>query len=226
MTGATSLDDDEALWRLDLGSVNAYLVDDGDVTLVDAGTPRSVDDIRDGLSTAGYTVADVDRVLVTHFDLDHVGGLAGLDLDCPLYAMEPDASFLDGSRKPPLRNGKGLFQRVAGAFLTLPEGPVFRLDDEESIGGFVAHHTPGHTPGHTAFHHPELGVALVGDLVRENGGELGTLPWPMAYDKGRNRESVHRLAARELNFDVLGMGHGRPLPADGAEVLARLARAI
>ena len=53
MTVATALDDDQQLWRFDLGSVNAYLVDDGEVTLVDAGTPRSVGTLRSGLATAG-----------------------------------------------------------------------------------------------------------------------------------------------------------------------------
>ncbi|MFD1647707.1 MBL fold metallo-hydrolase [Haloarchaeobius litoreus] len=223
MTVATPLDDDERIWRLNLGSVNAYLVDDGEVTLVDAGTPRSVDSIGAGLATAGYDVDDLDRVLITHFDLDHVGGIAGLAPDCPLYAMEPDASFVAGARKPPVGNRKGLFQRAAGLLVTLPEQPVDRLTDEEQVGGFIAYHTPGHTPGHTVYHHPELGVAMLGDLVREKDGSLGTPPWPLAYDAGQNRESIRALSARDLEFEFACMGHGDPLVSNGAAVLSKLA---
>lgn len=42
------------LHRLDLGFVNAYLVDDGEVTLVDAGISRSVGTLRAELTQAGY----------------------------------------------------------------------------------------------------------------------------------------------------------------------------
>ncbi|MFC4406000.1 MBL fold metallo-hydrolase [Haloarchaeobius iranensis] len=223
MTVATPLDHEERVWRLDLGSVNAYLVDDGEVTLVDAGTPRSVGELRQGLATAGYDVEGLDRLLVTHYDLDHVGGIAGLDPDCPVYAMEPDASFTAGRRTPPFGNRKGLFQRVAGLLLGLPDQPVERLTDEERIGGFTAYHTPGHTPGHTTFHHAELGVAILGDLVRENDGSLGTLPWPLAYDAGQNRESIRALSARDLDFGFACMGHGEPLVSGGDTVLSRLA---
>lgn len=63
------------VYRLDLGRVNAYLVDDGETTLIDAGTPNAVDDLRAELDEAGYDDDDIDRVLITHFDLDHVGTL-------------------------------------------------------------------------------------------------------------------------------------------------------
>lgn len=47
------------MYRLDLGFVNASLVDDGDVTLVDAGMGRTVDRLRaeldDGAENGGFT---------------------------------------------------------------------------------------------------------------------------------------------------------------------------
>ncbi|PSQ15521.1 hypothetical protein BRD02_06760 [Halobacteriales archaeon QS_8_69_73] len=86
---------------------NAYLVDAGEMTLVDAGTPNAADDLRGELDEAGHGAEDIDRVLITHFDLDHAGTLAHLTFDGPIYAMEPDAGFLDGSRTPPLSNHNG-----------------------------------------------------------------------------------------------------------------------
>jgi len=125
-------------YRLDLGRVNAYPVETGETTLIDAGAPNAGDDLRSELDEAGYDVPDIDRVLITQFDLDHVGTLAHPEFEGPIYAAEPDASFLDGSRKPPLSNHKGLLQRLTDFWLTRPSRPVRRLSD----GGSVRDSTP------------------------------------------------------------------------------------
>lgn len=234
---------DDRVYRLDLGMVNAYLVDDGEpsnarrtssdrrsdggeVTLVDAGTPGGVDTLRSELAAAGYTAADLDRVLVTHFDFDHVGGLAGLEAEGPVYAMEPDASFIDGSATPPLTNHKGLLQRLLGVRLRSPGRPVERLADGDRVGEFTAIHTPGHTPGHVVYRHETLPVALLGDLVREDGGRLEAPPWYINYDTGQNASSVRALADQEREFAVAGMGHGEPLREGGDAALQALARRL
>ncbi|SNZ05691.1 Glyoxylase, beta-lactamase superfamily II [Natronoarchaeum philippinense] len=217
---------DGAVWQLDLGMVNAFLVDDGEVTLVDAGTPRSPDDIRSSMAEIGYEPSDVDRVLITHYDLDHVGGITGLDLDAPIYVREPDASYVEGSASPSLTNRKGLFQRVVGVWLTPPDEPSHRIEDGDSIGGFDAHATPGHTAGHTAFVHEGLGIALVGDLVRGDDGVLSPSPSPMTRSTARNARSIRELAGRELDIDIVAMGHGDPVVEGGAAALADLARRL
>lgn len=227
------------VYHLDLGMVNAYLVDDRDtgvddpgVTLVDTGTPWKVGTLESELEAAGYAVDDVDRVLLTHYDLDHVGGLVPLGIDSPVYAMDPDASFLDGFEKPPIRNHKGLTQRALGVFLQRPERPVTRLSDGESIGGFVAHHTPGHTPGHTVFVHEALSAAFLGDMVfggdsDDTGtgadGGLDASPWYVCYDTKENAESIRSFADSGVRFDVAAMGHGDPLKSGGDRALERLA---
>ncbi|MFB6228490.1 MAG: MBL fold metallo-hydrolase [Halobacteriales archaeon] len=214
----------DRLYRLDLGRVNAYLVDTGETTLIDAGTPNAVDDLRSELDDAGYDTVDIDRVLITHFDLDHVGTLAHIEFDGPIYALEPDASFLDGSRKPPLSNHKGLLQRLTDVWLTRPSIPVQRLSDGESVAGFDAHHAPGHTPGHTVYFHDTLDVAFLGDLVAEEDGSLTTAPWILTYSTSENAASVRALADSGRSFDIATMGHGTPLTENGREALAELAR--
>lgn len=218
--------DDGAIWLLDLGMVNAYLVDDGTVTLVDAGTPGAVDTLVAEINAAGYDTDAIERILVTHYDFDHVGGLPGLDVDVPMYAMEPDASFLDGTDSPPIASKKGAFQRVAGLFQRPPETGVSRIQDGETVGQFTAYHTPGHTPGHTAFYHADLGLAVLGDLVTGNDGELGTPPWPLAASNSQNRASIRALAARDLAFEIACMGHGDPVTAAGDEALDALAAGL
>lgn len=214
------------VYRLDLKTTNAYLVDDGEVTLIDAGTPMGIDTLRAELREAGYDEADVDRVLVTHFDLDHVGGLSHLAFDGPIFAMEPDASFLDGSAKPSLSNHKGVLQRLLDIWLTRPSKSITRLADGAVVGGFTAFHTPGHTPGHAVYVHENLGAAFLGDLVAGDDGALKTPPRLLAYSSRENAQSVRNLAARHLSFEIAGMGHGNPIVEGGDRALDDLARRL
>jgi glyoxylase-like metal-dependent hydrolase (beta-lactamase superfamily II) len=210
-------------WRLELGGVNAYLVDDGGLTLIDAGMPWHTDQVRQYLADGGYDAGDVDRVLLTHFDLDHVGTLADLGLDCKVYARHPDAEMLAGTIAPPATNHKGLLQRVTLPLLTRPDLPITAIKDGEEVAGFRAYATPGHTPGHTAWVHDEFGVAFVGDLVRESDGDLSPSPWAICYDAVENRESVRDVADRVRDCEVVAMGHGDPLRSGGGGQFARLA---
>jgi glyoxylase-like metal-dependent hydrolase (beta-lactamase superfamily II) len=220
---ATELAD--GVWQFELRGVSAYLVDDDVPTLVDAGTPWDEAAIREGLADAGVDIEDVGRVLLTHYDLDHVGTLAALTpaLDATVYAGAFDAALLRGDRSPPLRNHKGALQRLAGLFTTLPELEISAVADGERLGSFTAYHTPGHTPGHVAYVSEELGVALLGDLVAESDGALDPSPWFISYDTDRVRESVRDLANRAPPFEVACVGHGDPITTGGDEALAALA---
>ena len=213
------------VWRLDCRGVNAYLVFDDVPTLVDAGTPWDEAAIRTGLGDAGLSVDDVGRVLLTHYDLDHVGTLAALasDLDAPVYAYGFDAQLLRGTRSPPLRNHKGLIQRLGGFVTDLPNLDVVGVRDGGTVGSFTAYHTPGHTPGHVAYVSEELGVALLGDLVSASDGDLEPSGWLISYDTEAVATSVRGLATHAPPFEVACVGHGDPLATGGDEALARLA---
>lgn len=215
---------ESGVWWLDLGAVNAYLADDrGDLVLVDAGTPRSGQAIADGIREAGHRVADVDRVLVTHYDVDHVGALSKLGLDAPVYLGRADAEVLAGQRKPTARNHKGLLQRVGDAFVSVPDVPVRPVEDGDRIGSFTAYHTPGHSPGHVVYAAESPSVAFLGDLVREEGGRLEASPWAMSYDTDEVERSVRRLAREVPSFEMAAMGHGTPIMRHGGERLRELA---
>ena len=208
------------VYRLDLRYVNAYLVEDGDdLVLCDAGTPWSAYAIEDRLAALGYEPADVDRVFLTHYDLDHVGALSKLDLHAPVYAGDFDAAILRGDSKPPLTNHKGLLQRAMGRYVDRPRLPIRSVPDGDRIGSFRAYHTPGHTPGHVAYVSEELDVALLGDLVVESDGELKPSPRMVSYDTDEVRESIRKLALRAPAFDAACMGHGEPVEQGGSAAL-------
>lgn len=219
------------VWYLDLGwpaplGANAYLVEDDAVTLVDAGLPLNARRIRRELADTGFDPADIDRVLITHYDLDHVGGLARLapELDAPVYMGEADIALMDGTARPPRNHPKGIFHRGLRVVHRLPSTlEVIPVADGDRIGGFTVHHTPGHNPGHAAYVHEGRDVGLLGDLVWENGGQFTTPIWLDSYDMGVLAASVRRLAAEASPFEVACMGHGSPLRSGGSTALRALA---
>lgn len=211
------------VWWLDLRGVNAYVhAAGGETVLVDAGFPWQADALRAELADAGLGPDDVDRALLTHYDVDHVGGLARLRLDVPVHAGAADAAVLRGERSPSLTSRKGLLQRALGPLVGPPPADVRDVADGEVVAGMRAHHTPGHTPGHVAFVDGDRGVAFLGDLVRSTGARLAPSRWLLSADSGAVRRSVRRLVVEGVDFDVAAVGHGRPLREGGSRALARL----
>lgn len=206
------------LWHIDcttLDRPNAFVVDDGDVTLVDAGWPGDEGAVRDGLAEAGFGPSDVDRVLATHYDADHVGSLAGLtpDLDAPVYVHREDAPYVAGDRLPPwtARNGIEALHRLYYRRMRLPNLPVRRVEDGDETGGFHVYHTPGHTPGHVVYVHEGLHAAFLGDLAYVVGDRLRPSGRVSSYDHRRVEASVRTLADRVPELRWLCPGHGPPV---------------
>jgi glyoxylase-like metal-dependent hydrolase (beta-lactamase superfamily II) len=63
-----------------VGPVNVFLVEDDALTLVDAGLNNDAcwNLLEQGVRDAGYAVADIERILLTHGHTDHVGLLPRL----------------------------------------------------------------------------------------------------------------------------------------------------
>ncbi len=210
----------EIAWPEPIGA-NAYLVDDGDLTLVDAGVPFPRRSLKREIRDTGYSLPDLDRVLLTHYDIDHVGGLARLELDVPVYLGAQDLQLLRRSWSPPWNHHKGAFHRFVRRLYSLSGFDLRPVLDGEHVGSFRAVHTPGHNPGHTVFFHTESNAAMLGDLVWNTDRGFVSPPWLDSYDTDRVAESIERIA--EEPFDAACMGHGSPVETGGQDRLAALA---
>ena len=210
----------DGVWWLDLRGVNAYLVDDGgELVLVDAGMPWDASRVAAGIRDAGFTVSDVERVLITHYDPDHVGGLKRLHLECPVYIGAGDAPYLQGQLTPPWTQWKGLLQCVLYPYFQPSGLDVRPVSNGETVGSFTAHHTPGHTEGSVVYVSDALDIAFLGDLVQGGSGALTTPPWLLSANMRAVRESIHRLVDRTGSFDIACPGHGTPIVGNGHEAL-------
>ncbi len=216
----------DGVWLLDVAwpepiGANAYLVDDGELTLIDAGVPIPRRSLLKEICEAGYALSDVDRVLLTHYDIDHVGGLARIDLDAPAYLGALDLRLVRRTWSPPWRHHKGAFHRIARRIYSLSTVDLRIVSDDDRIGGFRAFHTPGHNPGHTVFVHSASETAFLGDLVWSTGGRFVSPPWIDSYDTERMAESIDRIA--NCHFETACVGHGLPHVRNGSKALRELA---
>ncbi|RME07775.1 MAG: MBL fold metallo-hydrolase, partial [Anaerolineae bacterium] len=86
---------------------NSYLLIGTDgLTLIDCDLPRRAQHILAAIARLGYTPRDLKRILLTHADGDHVGGLAALRAasGAAVYAHPFEADALAAGRFPrPLR---------------------------------------------------------------------------------------------------------------------------
>jgi len=174
--------------------------------LVDAG--GDVELLRQAIDVADVTV---ERLLLTHGHIDHVGGAAELAqrLGVPIEGPQREDEFWLNQLPQ---------QALAFGFPSCPPlQPDRWLEDGDCVRfgeqSLSVLHTPGHTPGHVCFFHAETRLALVGDVLF--AGSIGRSDFP----RGDHRSLIRSIRTRlwPLGDDVRFIpGHG-PMSTFGEE---------
>src|ERR1051326_4705027 len=86
----------EGLWQLSLGPVNVFLLqDNGDLTVIDTGTPHCESKILAGIEAIGKRPHDVKNIIVTHCHPDHAGSVGSLKrMTRARVIMHPDDAWM------------------------------------------------------------------------------------------------------------------------------------
>ena len=197
---------------------NTYvLVDEDGLTLIDAGMPGSEKKILAYLSTLGKSAGDIKRIILTHSDLDHAGGLAGLAeaSGARTYASKIEAKAIATGKPSRQVHLSGfsirriIFSLVSPFFKARPFEVEEILTDGQTLpasGGLRVVETPGHTPGHISLYAPASKILFCGDsMISEETGLQGSRP-EATWNAEKAWESVHRQA--ELGATIVCAGHG------------------
>ena len=204
------------VYQIGMLYVNAFLVVQDEVTLIDSGLPKRKEAVLKALADAGKR-EELKHIAITHHHVDHTGSLAALveATGARAYIHPLDAPVVRGARpapKPGTMLGR-IIDRVAHSRLE----PLQELDevndgDELAIaGGMKAIHTPGHTAGHLSLLWPQHGgVLFAGDaaanIFRGPAPPVGAIGGSFTEDAAAAKESFRKLAA--LEFDAACFGHG------------------
>lgn len=167
--------------------------DDETVILVDAGIPSLLPEIQKVMDQVGAPFSRLNKVILTHQDLDHIGGLPEMlrssDHKVEVLAHKEERPYIQGEKPFIKFNPEQMTKRME----SLPEEPRKQMEkfleaalrtkanvdktveDGEVLpycGGITVIHTPGHTPGHISLYLNQSKTLITGDALNVINGQL------------------------------------------------------
>ena len=212
------------------GHVRAFLLDHGELTLVDTLFEDDARGVLAALRGLGRSPGELKRIVLTHAHRSHLGGVAALKsaTGATVLAHEWEADIVAGERRAqpvtlrPMQSLR-LIPFQLGLALGRPRHVPCPVDDavgnDDAIGPLRVLHAPGHSPGHLAFFWPEHGVLFAGDAIAT---------WPelcpgwkaFTLNEEQHADTLRRMAA--LDARVVCVGHGDAITQDAADLVRRL----
>jgi glyoxylase-like metal-dependent hydrolase (beta-lactamase superfamily II) len=172
-----------------VGRVNCYLIDDDPLTLVDTGpnSGKALDELERALREHGRRIEDLERIVITHQHIDHLGlvdilarrsgaEVCTLDLLAPLVEGFGAEAERDDELAEALMLRHGIPRDVVTALRAVSRSfrgwggstaVSRRLADGETLEfagrSLVALHRPGHSPSDTVFWDEARALLLAAD---------------------------------------------------------------
>ena len=177
-----------------------YLMNVGELILIDTGAGWSVENIIGNIKRLGFDPKNLAKILLTHCHIDHIGGVPEIKkrFESKIYIHKLDA--------PPLENGDPVLTAAKWYQTSFPPTQVdMKLNSPEEtliVGDqkIVCLHTPGHTPGSICIYLDKdgkrilFGQDLHGPLLEEFGSNI--------EDYGRSTKKL-----LDVDADILCEGH-------------------
>jgi glyoxylase-like metal-dependent hydrolase (beta-lactamase superfamily II) len=226
-----------------VGRVNVYLVEDDPLTLVDAGpnSATSLTTLENALAEHGRKVEDLERIVVTHQHIDHIGlvqiladrsgaEVVALEMLAPWLArygegMEADDAFSEAimARHGIPEDVRYALRSVSHAFRawgaaatvtrTVREGDTIEFADRS----WTVWHRPGHSPSDTVFHDAERSELIAGDHLIKHISSNPLISRPLEGSNPDDRPQALVIYMRSLE-QTKAMELARVLPGHGEEI--------
>ena len=226
-----------------VGRVNVYLVEDHPLTLVDTGpnSATSLTTLESALAEHGRRVEDLERIVITHQHIDHIGlvqiladrsgaevvALEALKpwLETYREGMEAEDAFSEAIMA---RNGipqdvRMALRSVSVAFRawgaaatvtqTVRDGDTIEFADRS----WTVHHRPGHTPSDTVFHDAQRAELIAGDHLIRHISSNPLISRPLGGGDATERPQALVIYMQSL-AQTREMELTRVLPGHGEEI--------
>ena len=205
-------------------NVYAYLVDEPQLTLIDAGLVGSGKRVVREVARLGRSMGDLTRIICTHAHPDHIGGVREIadDREVEILMHPADLAGLKVTLRDAVANRNrgqliAYFTRHPGEATPVQDGEVLPI-----MGGLQVVHTPGHTPGSICLYAARHKLLFVGDTLQVIRGKVTFASSVFSEDLPLAMASVSRMA--ELDVETIVFSHYPPLRAEANRTLAALAK--
>ncbi len=205
-------------------NVYAYLVDEPQLTLIDAGLVGSGKRVAREVARLGRSMGDLTRIICTHAHPDHIGGVREIadEREVEILMHPADLAGLKVTLRDAVAN-RNRGQLIA--YFTRHPGEATPVEDGQLLpimGGLQVVHTPGHTPGSICLYAPSHKLLFVGDTLQVIRGKVTFASSVFSEDLPLAMASVSRMA--ELDVETIVFSHYPPWRAEANRTLAALAR--
>jgi glyoxylase-like metal-dependent hydrolase (beta-lactamase superfamily II) len=235
-----------------VGRVNCYLIEDSPLTLVDTGpnSGKALDELQRQLTERGHAIEELERVILTHQHIDHLGlveiivqhsgaEVAAIDVAVRRLANFGEDAERDDEFAAALMRRSGIpgdvvdaLQSVSRSFrgwgakakVTLP----LRDGEELEMGDRTLQvlHRPGHSPSDTLFWDSQRRILIAADHLIAHISSNPLISPPLDGSGERTQALVAYIDSlrktRELPAEIVLSGHGEPI-TDHVELIdARL----
>jgi glyoxylase-like metal-dependent hydrolase (beta-lactamase superfamily II) len=168
----------------------SLIISKNELTLVDTGYPNFLPFIENEISKNGYDMKNLKNIIITHYDIDHIGSLYDFKEKYPhinMIASEVESKYISGEMKS---------ERLVQAEEMLENMPIqeiefgkwfiqqlknlkhVSIDEKVHDGDWILDNecrvvaTPGHTSGHISLYFPSLKAVIAGDTAVIENREL------------------------------------------------------
>lgn len=174
-----------------------YLIDVGELVVVDVGAGESFDRLVDNISFLGFAPEKLHSAIATHAHIDHIGALAQFQ---ERYGVKIIAHTLDTEA---IESGLGVGTEFYGVDY-VPCRVDRKLEKTEESLKFSKYeikviHIPGHTPGSIALYVDMEKRVLFGQDIHG--------PYYAAWGADPKQAMVSLQKLMDLNADILCEGH-------------------
>jgi glyoxylase-like metal-dependent hydrolase (beta-lactamase superfamily II) len=233
-----------------VGRVNAYLIEDDPLTLVDSGpnSAKALDELEQALAARGHEIEDIGLLVISHQHMDHFGlaSILARRSGAEVAAIEPLAPYLeDYGRQTDLDDAFAeaimLRHGIPGEVVTalravsagfrawgsavevtrpLADGSELKLRDRT----LQVHHRPGHSPSDTVLFDEQRSMLLSADHLIAHISSNPLLARPLGSEPGADEPRPQALVTYMSSLDkTRAMDLELVLPGHGEPITEHVA---
>ncbi|SDM51117.1 Glyoxylase, beta-lactamase superfamily II [Fictibacillus solisalsi] len=198
-----------------------------ELTLVDTGYPGFLPLIESGIMKNGYEMMDLKKIIITHYDDDHIGSLLDFKEKFPwirIIASEKESRYISGEQKAErLIQAEDMLEHMReeekefGKWFIqqLKNVKHVSIDEKVNDGEMILNNTcmvvatPGHTSGHISLYFPRLKSVVTGDAAVNENNELAIANPHYCLDVEKAEQSLAKI--KNLKAETYFCYHGGKL---------------